>query len=152
MFGGRHFASTRGWALGLCRGGLIAIKDPGVTCQWANWGGEMWGFGEDCCGGWFRKVFLGRSLTASSRKGRAGRFSHGECRCVRMECLQNSRGLSELHLPSFECQPICYPPKSNLLEAHLKNILMLSKTKWQGLSRRELSKKFSTLNGWPILW
>ena len=44
------------------------------------------------------------------------------------------------------------PQGSNHLGAHLRIILMLSKTMWWNLSRLRLLKKYSILNGWPTLW
>ena len=41
--------------------GLITIKDPSVTHQWAGQRGEMRGFGEDCCGDDLEKFFQVRA-------------------------------------------------------------------------------------------
>ena len=74
--------------------------------------GEVWGFKEDCCRWWFKKVFSGRSLTTTSKEWRADKISQEEYWRVRMECLRSSWGGPELHLSSFECQSIYHPQKA----------------------------------------
>ena len=151
MFGSYNQTSRWSWVFGLSWSRSIAIKDRSVICGYGDGRGWMWGIRKSHHWWWRGEVFPDQRSVASLGEGRADRVSHEKCWCVCMECLRSSEVGSKFHLPSFECQSIRHPQKSNHIGARLRTILMLSRRMWLNLNGLGLLKRCFTLSGWPIL-